>query len=98
MAARVVPADIQQIHHFVSTPFWARSSLEHASVKGTGRRAGHRRHCSCEAGLALGQGEVPVWWRSRQVSQLPIQSGLLALTAAADHDLAYPGQYQDAGL
>jgi SRSO17 transposase len=40
MAARVAPADTQQLHHFVSTSPWATASLEDELVKGADRLVG----------------------------------------------------------
>jgi SRSO17 transposase len=40
MAARVVPADIQQLHHFVSTSPWATAPLEDELVKAADRLVG----------------------------------------------------------
>src|SRR5829696_9254679 len=40
MAARVAPADTQQLHHFVSTSPWATAPLEEAMVKAADRLVG----------------------------------------------------------
>jgi len=40
MAARVAPADIQQLHHFVSTSPWATAPLEDELVRAAGRMVG----------------------------------------------------------
>src|SRR3954452_11621384 len=48
MAARVAPADTQQLHHFVSTSPWATAPLEEQLVKAAGRPP--RRHADRWAG------------------------------------------------
>src|SRR3954449_4164883 len=48
MAARVAPADTQQLHHFVSTSPWATAPLEDELVKAADRLAG-----GPEAGLVV---------------------------------------------
>ena len=78
MAARVAPADIQQLHHFVSTSPWPTAPLEEELVRSARpargrarRRAGRGRHGAGEAGPALGRREAPVLRPARQAGQLP---------------------------
>lgn len=45
MAARMVPGDVQQLHHVVSTSPWATVPLEDELVKAADRLVGGRARC-----------------------------------------------------
>jgi SRSO17 transposase len=47
MAARVAPADTQQLHHFVSTSPWATAPLEDELVKAADRLVGGAGRTRC---------------------------------------------------
>src|SRR5215212_7757905 len=80
MAARVAPADCDQLHHFISSPAWRTAPLEAVLAREADRLVGGpdavliiRRHRAAQEGRALGRGRpagnTPACWARRRIAR-----------------------------
>src|SRR4051794_27439706 len=87
MAARVAPADTQQLHHFVSTSPWATAPLEDGLVKAADRLVGGPDAALVVDDTALvKQGRHPVGVKRQYCGQLGKKANcqsLVSLTLAS---------------